>query len=312
MKANQASATARLIAAATIMQEPAGDLGDTAPEGAAAWCRRFLSTSRTDRFLRWSIGVRPCRTLWQMLERALLPGIVNHCMRRKRMIDRLARDAAAHGYTQLVVLGAGLDTLAFRLTQERLFTRVVSADHPATLSVVRLATAGLPAGPTLVPLDLGNIEEVEAFISSAAVDPSQPTLFVLEGVLMYLDESAIARLLISLSRFAHTRARLIASVMAAQNGKPVGFRGQARAISSWLGHAGEPMRWACDTATAPDFFRRLGWEHARPLHIAAAQHANAIDLSQPLSEFLIVADSRCHAIDMTPEHSAENGSTTKV
>lgn len=300
MKANKASGTARLIAAATIMQESARELGDAAPQGAAIWCRRFLSTSRTDRLLRWSVGTRPGRALWRILEHAALPGIVAHWMQRKRTIDRLARDAAEQGFTQLVVLGAGLDTLAFRLSEEGIFSRIVSADHPATLPVVRLATASLPIGPVLVPLDLGEPEAVEGFLSSGVIDPSQPTLFVLEGVLMYLPESAVARLLSSLSRFAYTRARLIASVMAAQDGKPIGFRGQARVIDSWLGHAGEPMRWACDAATASDFCDRLGWSNARSLHLASHRRADSSVRSEPLSEFLIVADSQPRTMTAKP------------
>jgi hypothetical protein len=50
MKAGQASATARLIAAATVLCGHDLAAADLVSPGAAGWCEEFLSTSRADRW----------------------------------------------------------------------------------------------------------------------------------------------------------------------------------------------------------------------------------------------------------------------
>src|ERR1700689_2758722 len=68
--------------------------------------------------------------------------------------DELAR-AVAHGVTQYVVLGAGLDTFAYRNPHPEL--RVFEVDHPATQTWKReqLTAASIPIPPSLtfVPID---------------------------------------------------------------------------------------------------------------------------------------------------------------
>ena len=68
--------------------------------------------------------------------------------------DELAR-AVAHGVTQYVVLGAGLDTFAYRNPHPGL--RVFEVDHPATQAWKReqLQAAGIAIPPSLtfVPID---------------------------------------------------------------------------------------------------------------------------------------------------------------
>jgi O-methyltransferase involved in polyketide biosynthesis len=55
---------------------------------------------------------------------------------RKHAIETIARRSASEGFSQLMVLGAGFDSLAFRLTSDSTFARAVEADHPDTQRVV--------------------------------------------------------------------------------------------------------------------------------------------------------------------------------
>ncbi|MFI4914965.1 MAG: class I SAM-dependent methyltransferase, partial [Phycisphaerales bacterium JB060] len=200
MKPDRASATARLIALATVMRE------SDAPAGAAPWCARMLSTHRADRLLLRSVRHPIGRSFWNAVERLTLPGMIAHWLRRKREIDRLASNAAAEGFTQLLVLGAGLDTLSWRLAEAGVFEHVVSADHPATLAAVERAVAPTSL-VTLVPIDLadGLTDSV-----AAALDPNAPTLVVAEGVLMYLTEQQVERTLSDIANLPAPRVRLVA------------------------------------------------------------------------------------------------------
>jgi methyltransferase (TIGR00027 family) len=110
---------------------------------------------------------------------------------------RFAEDALAaaveRGVRQLVVLGAGLDTYAYRgELRDRL--RIFEVDHPATQAWKRqrLASAGIPwpAGLTFAPVDFER-ETVAEGLSAAAFDPEQRTFFTWLGVVPYLTGEAV-------------------------------------------------------------------------------------------------------------------------
>jgi methyltransferase (TIGR00027 family) len=110
---------------------------------------------------------------------------------------RFAEDAQAaaieRGVSQLVVLGAGLDTYAYRgALRDRL--RVFEVDHPATQAWKRqrLAEAGipLPASLTFAPIDFER-ETLAEGLAAAGFDPAQRTFFTWLGVVPYLTEEAV-------------------------------------------------------------------------------------------------------------------------
>ncbi|HEX3743464.1 MAG TPA: class I SAM-dependent methyltransferase [Bryobacteraceae bacterium] len=110
---------------------------------------------------------------------------------------RFAEDALAaacdRGTTQLVVLGAGLDTYAYRgAMRERL--RIWEVDHPATQAWKRgcLSAAGiaLPANLTFASVDFEH-ETLADGLAAAGFDPSAQTFFTWLGVVPYLTREAI-------------------------------------------------------------------------------------------------------------------------
>jgi methyltransferase (TIGR00027 family) len=97
------------------------------------------------------------------------------------------------GVSQLVVLGAGLDTYAYRgALRDRL--RVFEVDHPATQAWKRrrLAEAAipLPACLTFSPVDFER-ETLAGSLEAAGFDPAQRTFFTWLGVVPYLTEEAV-------------------------------------------------------------------------------------------------------------------------
>src|SRR5258706_8742763 len=77
---------------------------------------------------------------------------------RSRCAEEALASAVANGVTQYVVLGAGLDTSAYRAPRDGPAPRVFEVDHPATQAWKRelLADAGIAVPETLafVPIDL--------------------------------------------------------------------------------------------------------------------------------------------------------------
>jgi len=111
---------------------------------------------------------------------------------RTRFAEDALASAVDRGVRQLVVLGAGLDTYAYRgAMRERL--RVFEVDHPATQAWKRerLAEAGipLPGCLTFAPIDFER-ETLAAGLEAAGFDLAQPTFFTWLGVVPYLTEAA--------------------------------------------------------------------------------------------------------------------------
>src|SRR5580700_5663028 len=110
---------------------------------------------------------------------------------------RFAEDALAaaceRGVRQLVVLGAGLDTYAYRgALRDRL--RIFEVDHPATQEWKRrrLEEAGiaLPDCLTFAPIDFER-ETLAGGLAGAGFDAAQQTFFTWLGVVPYLTEEAV-------------------------------------------------------------------------------------------------------------------------
>jgi methyltransferase (TIGR00027 family) len=124
---------------------------------------------------------------------------------RTTAIDTAVRDAIAGGATQLVILGAGYDGRAWRLS-ELSGVRVFEVDHPATQGQKRARVAELP--PAVGTVHFVSIDfEREALgtvLDRAGHDPSSPTCWIWEGVVMYLTREAMHSTLASVAdRSAH-------------------------------------------------------------------------------------------------------------
>jgi methyltransferase (TIGR00027 family) len=112
---------------------------------------------------------------------------------RTRFAEDSLAAAVQQGTRQLVVLGAGLDTYAYRSPfGERL--KIFEVDHPATQTWKRerLADVAIPIPPSLTfaPIDFER-QTLPDGLAAAGFDPAQQTFFTWLGVVPYLTEDAI-------------------------------------------------------------------------------------------------------------------------
>ncbi|WP_084640039.1 class I SAM-dependent methyltransferase [Kaistia adipata] len=107
--------------------------------------------------------------------------------------DRLAA-AVARGVRHVVVLGAGLETFAYRNPYADQDVVVFEVDHPATQAWKRerLAATGItvPETVTYVPIDFST-DRLDEKLVEAGLDPNVPAFFSWLGVAPYLSEEAI-------------------------------------------------------------------------------------------------------------------------
>lgn len=112
---------------------------------------------------------------------------------RTRFAEDALAGAVERGVSQVVVLGAGLDTLAYRSPWQDL-VRIFEVDHPAkqTWKRQRLEDAAIPIpnSLTFAPIDFEHQTLVEG-LAAAGFDLAQQTFFTWLGVVPYLTEEAI-------------------------------------------------------------------------------------------------------------------------
>lgn len=115
-------------------------------------------------------------------------------MRSRFAEDQLA-EAVQAGVRQYVLLGAGLDTFAYRQPAWARPLQIIEVDQPASQAFKRerLGHAGvaIPDNVTFCPLDFERTSLQEG-LGAVAFDPQVPTFFVWLGVTQYLTSEAIA------------------------------------------------------------------------------------------------------------------------
>ncbi|HVP22200.1 MAG TPA: SAM-dependent methyltransferase [Anaerolineaceae bacterium] len=123
-------------------------------------------------------------------------GDLGFIVARCRFMDDLLSEALDQGIQQLVILGAGFDSRPYRFDRLKKGVKVFEVDHPATQKNKRkqleriLGPDGLPGYVTLVPVDFTR-DALADRLSECGYSERLKTLFIWEGVTMYLDAPAV-------------------------------------------------------------------------------------------------------------------------
>jgi methyltransferase (TIGR00027 family) len=128
-----------------------------------------------------------------MIERRFL-GHHYYVVARTRYIDECLLKCAGKAMKQLVILGAGFDSRAYRFAKPLRETKIFEADHPATQArkkqKVKKLLGALPENVTYVPLDFCEEKIYEKLISSG-YDEKNKTFFIWEGTTPYITAKAV-------------------------------------------------------------------------------------------------------------------------
>ncbi len=123
----------------------------------------------------------------------LSPSFRSYMAVRSRFTEDELAQAVARGVRQYVILGAGLDTFAYRNVHAGVGLRVFEVDHPATQAWKReqLDGAGIPV-PSEVCFVAADFERQSLADALGAVDfdPKRPAFFSWLGVVPYLSDGA--------------------------------------------------------------------------------------------------------------------------
>ena len=154
----------------------------------------YLAAYFLPSFFRLLIKLKKVRYRVKQRNARLTPGVYEYMIARTAYFDAVFSDALKLEVPQIVLLGAGYDTRAFRFANLNLATRVFEVDIETTQSrkIACLQKAGieLPERTVLVSMDF-NKASLGPVLNKAGFDHHQHTLFLWEGVSYYLDPKSV-------------------------------------------------------------------------------------------------------------------------
>ncbi len=175
------------------------------------------------------------------------PGLRAFIAARSRFTEDCLAAAIARGVDQYVLLGAGLDTFAYRAPREHL--KVFEIDHPATQGWKRArlkeVAIPIPEWVTYAPVDFER-ETLREGLARAGFDFSKPAMFAWLGVTPYLTPDAVMGTLGFIASLARN-SEIVFDYPELLDKHDAEQREQFDALAARVAAAGEPFRSAFET-----------------------------------------------------------------
>jgi methyltransferase (TIGR00027 family) len=197
----------------------------------------------------------------------MMPGQFEAFAHRKAFCERQVRDGIRAGATQVLVLGAGYDTMGLRLAPEFAGVNFFEIDHPAT---ARLKARGIEAmgqrdNLHLIPEDLGKRKLVDVLKTNESWNQTAQTVIIAEGLLMYLPPEAVRDLFSQCAAIAGTGSRIAFTYTSTgADGRP--DAGRWTGLVLWiLKVSGEPWLWSIRPEKLGRFLEETVWTNAPEL-----------------------------------------------
>lgn len=197
----------------------------------------------------------------------LLPGQFEVFGYRKAFFEKNVLDAIENGVLQVLVLGAGYDTLCYRLSSKFPNVTFFEIDHPATAlrKIDGINTLGKMNNHHLIPEDLSKKTLSEVLGKNEFWNSTLKTIITAEGLLQYLPPKAVKELFKQCSSNSGDESRVVFTyVCKGPNGKP-NAGPNSRLILWLLKMGGEPWLWATNLAELNELLITNGWQYSPKL-----------------------------------------------
>jgi len=256
MKENKASSTAFTVLQGFLYTAQSKQYGYLVSEEMQTLGTKILAASEEGRQ-----RLQRLQTPWldmsvKLTEFLLLPGITLHYVLRKRCIEDITRQAIADGYTQIINLGAGFDGLLWSLHSQHPQVNFLELDHPAThdLKVKALVEPATPADNIhFLSIDFTHQDLESVLNETPAFDAQRKTLFICEGVLMYLQTSEIDTLFNAIRSLSGQNTLFAFTCLEPQGSVNNNSRA---ALFYYLKLIGEPIKWALESEKMAGFLQQ--------------------------------------------------------
>jgi len=237
----------------------------------------------TEKLLLASEAVKPKYVKWAHSQRAvsiyekfdwMMPGQFEAFAHRKAFCQKQVIDAISESATQILVLGAGYDTLCWRLAPKYPEVNFFEIDHPATahLKAKGINEMGERNNLHLIAEDLGERKLEDVLSGINLWDKNAKTVIIAEGLLQYLSPEAVKDLFNQCMLITGSGSRIAFTYTpTGSDGKP--DAGPKTKFVLWtLKITGEPWLWSISPEDIGSFLEKLGWKYSPELLESKEKH----------------------------------------
>lgn len=197
----------------------------------------------------------------------LLPGQFEAFGYRKVFCESNVSDAINEGANQVLVLGAGYDTLGYRLSLQYPKVNFFEIDHPSTaqLKIKGVEKMGAPNNLHFIPEDLSE-KKLDAILeTNTQWNNESKSIIIAEGLLQYLPPKAVAELFHRCYLVTGLGSKIVFTyITQGADGRP--NAGPKTGFMLWLLKVtGEPWLWAPKIDELKEVLNDAGWEYSPEL-----------------------------------------------
>lgn len=225
-------------------------------------------------FLRRLMALPPARKA--LMHQMAPKGMYEYVIARTKTIDATVAQALVEHFDQILVLGAGFDTRAIRFTNLAGAARFFELDSPITqqakIQQLEKRHVPIPANLTWIAIDFDR-ESLPEKLEQSGFCKGQKSLFVLEGLTMYLQAESIDATFRTLQSFSGPGSRVVFDfVDAAVLANSHALEGSADVVQR-VSNVGEQWQFGLHPAQLADFLARydltlLGCQDSHALEAA--------------------------------------------
>jgi methyltransferase (TIGR00027 family) len=193
------------------------------------------------------------------------PGVTGFLVARERYIDDVLQSFLNSSLEQLIILGAGYDARPYRFVlPERLKTFEV--DHPLTqagkLEVVQRVFGQIPAHVAYVPVDF-NTQSLSERLLASGYDPGLLSLFIWQGVTMYLSSASVDATLAFIAHHAAPGSAVVFDYVYQGVLDGLQQRSEVRSMHRYRFMTGEAMTFGIPAGTVEAFLKARGFRQVK-------------------------------------------------
>ena len=193
----------------------------------------------------------------------LLPGLHEYMIARTAYFDHVFINALNHNIPQIVLLGAGYDSRAYRFENLNNATQIIELDIAPTQNrkkkCLKKARINIPGNVTLAPIDF-NKDSLEFVLEKAGYKNNEKTLFIWEGVSYYLDPASVDTTLYFVSHSSHHESILAFDYAITISEDNIhNYYGVKEFVQTWMKHhSNEAFIFAIDEGGMESYLKQRG------------------------------------------------------
>ncbi len=238
--------------------------------------KKWLQTSLNMRIYEWAF-----------------PGIYAYFAVRTRYIDDYLQWCLDHGYQQVVILGAGYDSRAYRFNQFKDRVRLFEVDHPATQEEKKGKLAelfgALPGHVVYVPVDF-HTQALSQRLFESGYNRKLKTLFIWEGVTYYLSGGAVDEMLAFVVNYSEPQSSILFDYTYANVIDGTSPLKEARLWHKFAKKKGEPLLFGMQEGMIERYLAQRGFAQVTnaPHEILQQRYLTGINQKRYLSSMFAI------------------------